>query len=180
MVKKSGGCPSKLSNRSKWQSLRAATVIDASSSSITSSLQLPMCSRTVRNVLQASENQKYVKMKGKNRLLRRHIDARWEFSKKHIGNKDFWNHVIFSDEKKFNLDGTDGLNYYWHDLRMESKLLSRWVQGGGSVIWATFSGNAKSAVAFVKAYCTADNYQDILGNYLLPLRDELNDPELLF
>lgn len=48
------------------------------------------------------------------------------------------------------------------------------------MIWAAFSGNAKSAVAFVKARCTADNYQDILGNYLLPLQDELNDPELLF
>ena len=36
--------------------------------------------------------------------------------------------------KKFNLDGPDGLAYYWHDLRMEELTFSRRQQGGGSVM----------------------------------------------
>jgi len=42
--------------------------------------------------------------------------------------------VIFSDEKKFNLDGPDGCDSYWHDLRKEHLVKPRRNFGGGSVM----------------------------------------------
>ncbi len=47
--------------------------------------------------------------------------------------------MVFSDEKKFNLDGPDRLTHYWHDLRKVETIRSRRVHGGGSVmVWGCF------------------------------------------
>ena len=49
---------------------------------------------------------------------------------------------MFSDEKKFDLDGPDG---YWYDLRKEKQLFSKTLFGGGSVmVWGNFSASGKA------------------------------------
>jgi hypothetical protein len=80
-----------------------------------------------------------------------------------------WKRIVWSDEKKFNLDGPDGFAYYWHDLRKEKLLFSRRAQGGGSVmIWAAFGWNGVSDVVFVDGRMNAAGYQNILQEHLLP------------
>lgn len=55
-----------------------------------------------------------------------------------------WENVIWSDEKRFNLDGPDRQEYYWHDLRKEEKFLVSHQQGGGSImVWAGFGSRGK-------------------------------------
>lgn len=50
-------------------------------------------------------------------LLKRHKMYRMEWCRHQLGwDHDNWETVIFSDEKKFNLDVPDGLDCYWHDL----------------------------------------------------------------
>lgn len=44
---------------------------------------------------------------------------------------------IFSDEKRFNLDGSDGYSLYYHDLRKDQRVrMSRQIGGGSGMIWA--------------------------------------------
>lgn len=45
-----------------------------------------------------------------------------------------WGKVLLSDEKRFCLDGPDGLRSYLHDLRREPKLLARRQKGGASIM----------------------------------------------
>ncbi|GBL69355.1 hypothetical protein AVEN_198074-1 [Araneus ventricosus] len=59
-----------------------------------------------------------------------------------------WTSVIFSDEKRFDLDGPDGFHYYWHCLKQKEQYYSTRQQGGGSLIAVGFGG--RSSLVFIK------------------------------
>lgn len=74
-----------------------------------------------------------------------------------------WNKVIFSDEKKVNLDGPDGFRYYFHDLRKEEKFLSKRKMGGGSImVWAPIGFLNKGEITFLPRRVNAEAYKNIL------------------
>lgn len=78
-----------------------------------------------------------------------------------------WRKVIFSDEKKWNLDGPDGFSYYWHDLRKEPLYHSKRRAGGGSVmIWACFGWNFKSKISFIDGRMNSQDYCEMLSKHL--------------
>ena len=83
-----------------------------------------------------------------------------EFSKKYQTWVKEWQKVIFSDEKKFNLDGPDGLHYHWHDLRTAPEILSKRYGGGQSVMmWASFAGNQKLPIQILQGKINSEKYQ---------------------
>jgi len=50
-----------------------------------------------------------------------------------------WKTVLFSDEKRWNLDGPGGSSYYWHSFRKEVNILSKRQMSGWSVMtWSYF------------------------------------------
>jgi len=82
--------------------------------------------------------------------------------------------VIFSDEKKFNLDGSDGMRTHWHDLRKEPKYFSKRPFGGGSLmVWAAFGYNGKTNIVFLEGRSKVVDYQNILKMHLLPFGKQI-------
>uniref|UniRef100_T1IRD1 Uncharacterized protein n=1 Tax=Strigamia maritima TaxID=126957 RepID=T1IRD1_STRMM len=73
--------------------------------------------------------------------------------------KDEWIEVLFSDEKKFNLDGPDRWTHYWHDLRKETK---RQMGGGSVMVSETFGFNGITDLAFITTRMNSQKYQEIL------------------
>lgn len=137
--------------------------------------------RTVQRLLKASTNLKFKKIKAKPALLARHKTARLEFAKAHMSWTKEWRKVIFSDEKKFNLDGPDGYHFYWHDLRKEEKILSRRQMGGGSLmVWAAIGWKNNTEIIVCSSKMNQENYKEILQENILGKGYHLAGPEFVF
>jgi len=111
-----------------------------------------------------------------------HVQKRMDWASPRLTWTDeMWSKVVFSDEKKFNLDGPDGFKYYWHALGHDYKHYSTRAHGGGSVmIWASFSKNGKSHIAFLSRRQNSTKYCETLQAYLLPFCERIGVEDWTF
>lgn len=150
-------------------------------SQIVSDLELPVGVRRVQQILTSSPNLKFMKRIKKPALTRAHIAARLNWARMRANEDIDWSRVIFSDEKKFNLDGPDGFQYYWHDLRAEEQVyMSRNFGGGSVMVWGGFSSRGKLALAFISSRMKATDYVEVLAEHLLPRAHELVNENYIF
>lgn len=80
--------------------------------------------------------------------MQRHKTARLYIASEYVNWKEEWRNLLFNDEKKFNLDGPDGMQCYWHDLRRVKEIrMSRNFGGGSVMVWGGFSYQGKIPLA---------------------------------
>lgn len=171
----------KVGNRLITQIKDEATKNKLSPAEIVSKLNLPIKKRRVQQILQADINLKYKKPAKAPHLTQCHKTARLDFARKHMKWEDEWKTVIFSDEKKFNLDGPDGFSCYWHDLRKDNPpRMSRNFGGGSLMIWGAFSYHGKLRLGIVPTKMNSDIYTDLLEVILVPYLDEKNNIDFIF
>ncbi len=145
------------------------------------SQQIPLSTRRIQSILHTSPELKYEKRKSCPKLTNAHINNRLNWAKEKVTWGSKWRTVLFSDEKKFNLDGPDGNQYYWHDLRKDSQYFSKRVSGGGSVmVWAAFGFDGKSEIVLLNGRQNSADYIQVLTEYLLPVGEEIGGEEWLF
>ncbi|RCN33912.1 transposase, partial [Ancylostoma caninum] len=165
--KKDTGRRRTLTAHDERQICRRASNSCLSLNQIRADLELPISKSTVWRALPRSEYIVREIMKKAPRLTPLHKAARLEFVRRNITTD--WNTIIFSDEKKFNLDGPDGVKSYWRDLRKNPITFSRRNFGGGSLmVWGAFCDVAKLEVAFVSCRIDSTEYQGVLQRHLLP------------
>lgn len=115
------------------------------SSQLVKDLQLPIAARSVRRRLVDASLRAHRPAK-KPLISKRNQLKRLKFARDHINWPiSKWKTVLFSDESKFNIIGSDGLRYVRRPSNMRLKLqyCTKTVKhgGGNAMVWACFSAN---------------------------------------
>ncbi|CAF2519523.1 unnamed protein product [Rotaria sp. Silwood2] len=98
---------------------------------------------------------------------------------------NFWKHVLWSDESKFNLFGSDGKVIVWRSPKEEYDpvcTVPTVKHGGGNVkVWGCFAWNGVGNLVFINGNMTGEMYKDILKDNLIQSATKLNlGNEMLF
>ncbi len=149
--------------------IREASNKQITSSKIKHNLGLQFSAKTIRKVIKQSGIIVYKKRQRKPVLSRDHRQRRVRRCERKLAWHTRFRRIVFSDEKKFNLDGPDGNCHYWHDIRKPELLHNKRHSGGGSVmIWAAIGYRGKTDIAFLEGKVNARKYQRTLEDHLLP------------
>lgn len=115
------------------------------------------------------------------KLTARHRKDRLDQARKMNRERMDWGTLIFSDEKKLNLDGPDGAQFYWHDLRVEKETYFSRQNGGGSImVWGGFSVRRTTELAVLSGRQDLFDYQQTLTTFMLPFADAQHDSTYVF
>lgn len=180
-VKKATKGNRKLTMRQKQQIIQEAIQRRCNSTEIRNNLQLPVTPQHVSAILRGSGTVTWRKDKKKPMLKSQHKVARLEFARRHMSWSTEWDRVIFSDEKKFNLDGPDMCNFYWHGLNEpDDPKGSRNFGGGNVMIWGAFSSQGTATLCFVSNRMNSEGYVDVLEDALVPYLESLPEDTYVF
>ena len=124
------------------------------------------------------------KVESKSILNQSHKSKRMDFACENLIESTNWRQVIFSDEKRWNLDGQDGNeSFYWlmKDGQPEKYYRYRRYQGGKSTMyWGCFSYYVVGQLIKCPATVTTNRYQQILQQHLLPWLHQNNFNNCIF
>ena len=113
------------------------------------------------------------KLKIRPTLKPAHMEKRVEYALRHCHPDFDWSKWIFTDEKKFNLDGPDGYLGYWHFVGGEPKFYSKDSNSRRSVmVWGGISKNGQTPLIEVKGKMKAKDYCKVLVEGLVPFCEQ--------
>ncbi|GBM19828.1 Transposable element Tc3 transposase [Araneus ventricosus] len=128
---------------------------------ITRASRLQISKNTVHRRIIESGYMIHAKMARRLTLSKLHISKRLKWARNHMPYGDKWMAILFSDDKKWNLDGPDGNIKYWHDLRKEPRsFFSRQSGGGSMMVWAAFGFNGQVDLSFLGGRQNSPKYTE--------------------
>lgn len=162
----------KLSKYSKLKIKRKISSLEAQSKKvcapkIKNECELSVSTSTVQRHLRR-EGLKYKRVVPKIFLTKRHKEARINMIKSWITSEQNFNLTIFSDEKRFSLDGPDHWASY---ITKNSPIcrMKRQCRGGSVLIWMMAMPNGLLSFTVINGTLNSDKYIALLQNYVVPV-----------
>lgn len=173
-AKSRSGRPKKVTERLTRKIVREVSVGNKSAAATQAAIDGDVSVRTIQRTLHRHPDMKWKKMKHGTMMNATHIETRLSWAnEKAVWSIEEWSKVVFSDEKKWNLDGPDGLKSYWHNSKLPERVFVKRHTGGGSVtIWGAFSSAGLTKLKFLDGNQDAASYVETLGTHLLPFLRE--------
>ena len=131
--------------------------------------------RTVQRTLSTHEHLAFGHLKPRPALTPIHVSRRFEWAKKmsFVGPSK-WRRTIFTDEKRFCLDGPDGTAHNWRDTRLPRTCFSKRQKGGGGImVWGRIGWRGKTPLVFVTNKVNAVEYVRVLEEVYEPFIESL-------
>lgn len=152
--------------------LRHASNSHDSAAKIKEKTGVKACVRTVQRVISNAKHIKRLKLKKKTPLNQLRKMQRLVFCRSNMTWTKEWERVVFSDEKKFNLEGPDGYAYYFHDLRKEEHTLDRLhSRAGGVMVWGAITYFGTIELQFLTSRMNAIAYKGVLNTAFPAIKD---------
>lgn len=141
------------------------------------SFQKKVCAETVRRTIKKAGYHSRVARK-KPLVNERNRKKRLEFAKMYVNKEtSFWDDVIFSDESKYNIFGSDGRHRLWRKPgdELNPKNTCKTVKhGGGSVmVWGCMSSAGVGNLVIIDDIMNKEVYLNILKSNLLQSAEKL-------
>ncbi len=117
------GRPTILSERSKHALVNCAKTLGMTARKVVALTGVRASVHTVQRVLQNHPEMNWEKPKVRQELTKRVIDLRFKCTDNMLNKSEvFWHKTLFIDEKRFTLDGPDGISHYWRDKRLPTSI----------------------------------------------------------
>lgn len=181
-IKKKTGRPKILTPRDERNIIRELKKKGSTISKVQMQAGLTHVSRqTVYNYIKRSQVFIYKKRQHHPKWTEMHVANRLSWARDHMSWTTEWTSVIFSDEKRFNLDGPDGYQFYWHCIKNEDELYSTRQMGGGSLmVWLAVGYGGRTSLVFLNGRQNHKDYIRLLESELLPYGTELGGEDWIF
>ena len=167
------GSPAKVTERDRRHIIRCVSSEGIGAQRVKDKLKLPYSKRTIQRVIAGCTWLKFKKLRAAPALKPHHKKQRMAWAAQMVHLEDVeWCSIVFSDEKKWNLDGPDGMRYRWVDTRTTEPVMMRRHSGGGSVmVWGGFCGGKKTEIKFLEGKQASTDYVRTLETHLRPFID---------
>lgn len=172
LIKKKRGPHFKLSSYHKLRIKRQLALFKKNeekinSSKIKKSCYLEISTRSIQRHLKR-EGYEYIRAKSKIILSKKHKQLRLEIITNWITNQHQWDRTVFSDEKRFSLDGPDDWKTYAqrceHVVRCK-----RQCKGGGVMVWLMVLPNNLLSFSIINGTFRSSDYVKHLKEKVLPI-----------